>query len=81
MNWQSKLAIALTFRAIVLRQSAYMSKYRGLFVWFINRRLQLWYWLKHANVLSLELNTSLDTVYSTGTDSIRVLHFLTLTRL
>ena len=33
-NWQSKLAIALTFRAIVLRQSAYkyMSKYRGLCV-------------------------------------------------
>ena len=32
MNWQSKLAIALKFRAIVLRQSAYMSKYRGLCV-------------------------------------------------
>ena len=32
MNWQSKLAIALTFRAIVLRQSAYMSKDRGLCV-------------------------------------------------
>ena len=32
MNWQSKLAIALTFRAIVLRQSAYMSKYRRLCV-------------------------------------------------
>ena len=31
-NGQSKLAIALTFRAIVLRQSAYMSKYRGLCV-------------------------------------------------
>ena len=33
MNWQSKLAIGLTFRAIVLRQSAaYKSKYRGLCV-------------------------------------------------
>ena len=32
MNWQSKLAIALTFRTIVLRQSAYISKYRGLCV-------------------------------------------------
>ena len=33
MNWQSKLAIALTFRAIVLRQSAaYKSNYRVLCV-------------------------------------------------
>ena len=33
MNWQSKLDIALKFRAIVLRQSAaYKSKYRGLCV-------------------------------------------------